>query len=97
MDAKTKALVAHATIIGWVIALLANQNENKDEFASFYIRQLLGLNLLLVLSIIVPFLGWVIWVFSIVLWVLSLVGAAAQEEKPSPLVGDFFQTWFKSL
>jgi len=97
MDAKTKALVAHATIIGWLIALLANQKENKDEFTSFYIRQLLGLNLLLILSIVVPFVGWLIWLLSVVLWLLSLMGAAAGEQKTSPLVGEFFQTWFKSL
>lgn len=97
MDSKTKALVAHATIIGWLIALLANQKEKKDEFASFYIRQVLGLNLLLLLSILVPTVGWVIWVFSVLLWVLSLIGAAAREEKKSPLVGGFFQTWFKFL
>lgn len=30
MDSKTKAIVAHITLIGWIIALLLNQGENKD-------------------------------------------------------------------
>lgn len=43
MDGKTKAIVAHITWIGWIIALILNSSE-KDEIASFFIRQLLGLN-----------------------------------------------------
>ena len=46
MDGKTRAIVAHFTIIGWIIALVINNNEEKDEFASFYIRQMLGLLLI---------------------------------------------------
>jgi hypothetical protein len=34
MDGKTKAIVAHITIIGWIIALVINSND-KDEFASY--------------------------------------------------------------
>lgn len=34
MDGKTKAIVAHITIIGWIIALVINSSE-KDEFASY--------------------------------------------------------------
>lgn len=34
MDGKTKAIIAHITIIGWIIAIVLNSSE-KDEFASF--------------------------------------------------------------
>ena len=40
---KTAALVAYMTIIGSVIAIFMNQEENRSEFASFHIRQALGL------------------------------------------------------
>ncbi len=96
MDGKTKAIVAHITIIGWIIALVLNSNE-KDEFASYYIRQLLGLYLSgLVLSFI-PVIGWVISIVVFVFWILSLIGAIQGEQKETPLVGKYFQEWFKML
>ena len=40
---KNTAIVAYLTIIGSIIAIFMNQEENKSEFASFHIRQALGL------------------------------------------------------
>lgn len=42
MDGKTRAIVAHITWVGWLIAMIVN-NEEKDELASYYLRQQLGL------------------------------------------------------
>ena len=41
-DGKVIGIVSHITLIGWIVALIMNQN-NKSEFGSFYIRQNLGL------------------------------------------------------
>lgn len=95
MDGKTKAIVAHITLIGWIIALVLNSQE-KDEFASFYIRQMLGLIILSFVTII-PILGWIIGIAILVLWILSLIGAASGEMKLTPIVGQYFQDWFKTL
>nr|MBS0036799.1 hypothetical protein [Saprospiraceae bacterium] len=97
MDGKTKAIVAHLTLIGWIIALVLNQTENKDEFASFYIRQMLGLIILSLVISFIPIINLIGWILMLVLWILSLVGAAGGELKPSPFVGAYFQDWFKSL
>ena len=43
MNDQTKAIVAHITIIGWLISLFMNQSENRTPLTSFYLRQLLGL------------------------------------------------------
>ena len=40
---KNTAIVAYLTIIGSIIAIFMNQEENKSEFSSFHIRQALGL------------------------------------------------------
>ena len=95
MDGKTKAIVAHITLIGWIVALVLNSQE-KDEYASYYIRQMLGLILLSIVGWI-PVVGWLAWIFVVVLWVLSLINAASGEMKPLPIVGEYFQQWFKSL
>lgn len=95
-EGKNVAIIAHLTIIGWIIALIMNSS-NKNEFASFYIRQMLGLMLLgLVLSFI-PFLGWIASILVLILWVVSLVGAIGGQKKETPVIGHLFQDWFKGL
>ena len=60
---KTRAIIAHITLIGWIIAIVQNSSD-KNEDASFYIRQMLGLMILAVgLQIVsmifafIPFIG----------------------------------------
>ncbi|MBK7425954.1 MAG: YtxH domain-containing protein [Saprospiraceae bacterium] len=97
MDAKSKAIVAHITLIGWIVALVLNQNEKKEELASFYIRQVLGIFLLGVVCSIIPILNLFLWIIPLVFWIISLVGAIGGTEKELPIVGKYFQDWFKSL
>lgn len=102
MDDKTKSIVAHLTIIGWVIALVMNQTE-KGPNTSYYLRQMLGLTIVAIIGsllfsfIPVPYLGTVWSVLILILWVLSLVGALSGQQKPLPVVGEMFQQWFKGI
>jgi uncharacterized membrane protein len=101
MDDKTKSLVAHITLLGWIIALVMNQSD-KGANTSFYLRQCLGLYLLLVTGSIVSLIGigivgLIIYIIAFILWVLSIVSALSNEQKAVPLVGDFFQKVFKSI
>lgn len=93
---KTIAIVAHLTLIGWIIALIMNSN-NKSEIGSFYIRQVLGLGLLGILLSFIPVIGWIASIGVLVLWIMSLVGAFSGETKLTPFLGEYFQSWFKSL
>lgn len=103
-EGKLRAIIAHITIIGWIIAIVMN-NEKKDEFASFYIRQTLGIFVLAiavaflstVLIFIIPFLGVILYLGILVILIMSLVWAISGEKKALPIVGDQFQEWFKSL
>ncbi len=94
-DSKNVAIIAHITIIGWIIALVMN-NDNKTEFGSFYIRQVLGLIIFGLLSWI-PIIGWVIGVLCLVLWIMSLISAINGEKKPVFFLGEQFQDWFRTL
>jgi len=96
MDGKTKAIVAHITLIGWIIALVLNGQE-KDEFAAFYIRQMLGLIIISVIGSFIPFVNFVLWIAVLVFWIMSLISAANGEMKPLPLLGEQFQQWFKGI
>ncbi|MBQ0787377.1 MAG: YtxH domain-containing protein [Oceanihabitans sp.] len=96
-DGKNVAIIAHITIIGWVIALVMNNGEKKSEYGSFYIRQVLGLGLCLLLLGFIPLVGWILSLVFIILWVMSLLGALSGEKKLTPILGEYFQDWFKSL
>ncbi len=96
MDGKTTAIIAHITLIGWIIAIIINSNE-KNEFASFYIRQLLGLFLAGLILAWIPIIGWLLSIAIFVFWLMSLINAIQGEKKELPLVGHYFQEWFSSL
>ena len=96
MDGKTKAIVAHITYIGWIIALVINSSQ-KDEIASFYIRQLLGIYLFSIVISFIPVINIFGWLAALVFWILSLVGAVNGEMKETPIVGKYFQDWFKGI
>ncbi|WP_460220167.1 YtxH domain-containing protein [Psychroserpens sp. MEBiC05023] len=94
-DGKNVAIIAHFTLIGWIIALVMN-NGNKTEFGSFYVRQMLGLILCSLVGII-PVLGLFLWIVVFVAWIMSLISALGGKMQPTFLFGKQFQEWFKSL
>lgn len=96
MDGKTKAIVAHITWIGWLVALIINSSQ-KDEIASYYIRQLLGIYLFTLVISIIPVLNFIGWIIGFIFWIMSLIGAVNGEMKETPIVGKYFQDWFKGI
>ncbi|HXR81665.1 MAG TPA: hypothetical protein VN763_12135 [Saprospiraceae bacterium] len=101
MDDKTKSIVAHITLIGWIIALVMNQSD-KGPNTSFYLRQNLGLWILAIVGsilgmLILPILSTIVGVCVLILWIISLIGSLSGEQKATPIVGDMFQSWFKGI
>lgn len=96
MNGKTIAIVSYITIIGWVIALILNNNE-KNSFASFHIRQSLGINLLAMVLSFIPFIGWILGIAVFIFWVIGLFAAISERTVPVPVIGELFQDWFKTL
>jgi hypothetical protein len=95
-DGKNVAIIAHITLIGWIIAIVMNSS-NKTEYGSFYIRQVLGIMLLGLVTSFIPFINFIAWILLVVLWVMSLIGALSGEKKPIFLLGTQFQEWFKGI
>jgi uncharacterized membrane protein len=99
---KQTAIIAYLTFIGTIIAIFMN-NENKNSFASFHIKQSLGICCLWVaLGYFVGYFdSWTIsfafYLFVFILWIYGFLGALQGEQKTSPIVGDFFQKIFKGL
>lgn len=82
MDKKTTSIVAYITLIGLIIALCAGDKEG----AKFHVNQALVIWLFSLLAII-PCIGWIWGIFMLVCWILGLIAAINQEEKPVPLIG----------
>ncbi|HOO85264.1 MAG: hypothetical protein JW735_12795 [Prolixibacteraceae bacterium] len=95
MDARVKAIIAHFTPIGWIVALVLN-SENKEEFTSFYIRQTIGLYIIGMVINLIPVVGWILSIVLFAFWLLSLIYAVQGEMKTIPF-GEHFQMWFKAL
>ncbi|GGW97647.1 DUF4870 domain-containing protein [Salegentibacter mishustinae] len=101
-EGKTPAIVAYLTIIGTIIAYFMN-NEHKNPFASFHIRQALGIHVTFyVLGVLVGlFDSWLIssafYIFIAVLGIYGLVTAIQGEQKEVPILGAYFQKWFSTI
>lgn len=95
-DGKNIAIIAHLTIVGWIIALVMNSG-NKTELGSFYIRQVLGIFVLAFISAWIPLINLIAIPILFVVWLISLVNAFNGSTKPSFLLGNQFQEWFKAL
>lgn len=83
MDTKTTSIVAYISWIGLIIAFCAGDSEG----AKFHLNQALVIYLFSLLGII-PFIGWIWSIFMVVCWIMGLVAAINQEEKPVPLIGN---------
>ena len=95
-NGKIVAILAHITVIGWIVALIMN-SQNRTECGSFYIRPTLGIGLLTIVLGIIPIVGCFAAVIGLVLIVMSLINAASNKMDPTVVVGEYFQDWFKSL
>lgn len=100
---KTAAITSYILGIGVFIAMSMNSGEDKNEFASFHIRQGLGLTLTFIsLGLIISnfdslMISVPMWIFVSVLWTYGIFSAIKGETKPVPLLGEYFQKWLKSI
>jgi uncharacterized membrane protein len=101
-EGKSIAITSYILIIGVLIAMSMNA-ENKNSFASFHIRQALGLSLTFIsFGAIISnfdsfFITFPMWICISILWTFGIFNAIQGQTKPIPLVGNLFQKWFKSI
>jgi uncharacterized membrane protein len=101
-EGKTAAITSYILGIGVFIAMSMNA-EDKNSFASFHIRQGLGLTLTFIsLGLIISnfdsmMISAPMWICISVLWTYGIFSAIKGETRPIPLVGNLYQKWFKSI
>lgn len=99
---KTTAITSYILIVGVFIAMSMNADD-KNSFASFHIRQALGLSITFIsLGLIIsnfdnPMISISMWIFLSVLWTYGIFTAINGQIKPIPLLGNYFQKWFSNI
>lgn len=100
---KTMGILSYVTIIGLIVAIIMN-NDKKNPFASFHIRQSLGIGitgLALAFINILPIVGWIIYFVGLFIilcmWIMGLLSAVNGKKTPVFLLGEKYQLWFKDL
>lgn len=99
---KTAAITSYILGIGVLIAMSMN-SEEKSKYASFHIRQGLGITLTFIsLGLIVShfdslFISAPMWIFISVLWSYGMFSAINGSLEPMPLLGNFFQKFFSKI
>ncbi|PCI92748.1 MAG: hypothetical protein COB15_17325 [Flavobacteriales bacterium] len=106
---KTVAILSYCTLIGFIIALVMNGDQNnKSELGVFHIRQGLGIFLTSfcigfasIILMFIPILGWLAimgaYITLFVFWIMGLIAAINGEKKVVPLLGDFYQKLFNGI
>lgn len=83
---KTMAIVSYLGLIGLIIALATDGK--KNEFTRFHMNQALPIMLVFLVAW-VPFLGWIVALGGLVLWIMGIINAANGEMKRVPILGNF--------
>ena len=95
-DGKNVAIISHLFLIGWVIALIMNST-NKTEYGSFYLRQVVGLMLIGLIVGLIPVVNIFGGLLVFIALIMSFVSSLSGKMKPTFLLGNQFQDWFKTL
>ncbi len=99
---KTAAILSYIILIGPLIAMSMNA-EDKEKFASFHIRQALGITIAFIsLGLIISnfnndLLVLSMWIFISILSVYGMVIASRGEMKTVPIIGNISQKLFKNI
>lgn len=102
---RKNAIISYITIFGVIIAYyLNNEDDKKSTFASFHIRQSLGLwlsfiiiNLSITRNFDIVMLRAAVYIFFFTLIIFGLSNAIGRKAQPVPLLGNLLQKIFSNL
>ncbi|HEX9503335.1 MAG TPA: hypothetical protein VF974_03370 [Patescibacteria group bacterium] len=78
--------------LGPLIVIPFLTEAHNDPFVKFHLKQALPLLVLEVVGGFIfwfPIIGWLLWLFTVVLLVMGIMNAAAGKEKELPILGQY--------
>ncbi|OAD92557.1 hypothetical protein A7A78_01230 [Aequorivita soesokkakensis] len=98
---KSTALIAYAPFVGFLIAYFINRDENH-QFATWHIKNMFGLSILFVVSLIVQSqidvtTGDILWLGCCAIWLFCWAMAFLNKKTGLPILSEKFQEWFTFL
>lgn len=100
-EGKSTALLAYIPFVGFLIAYSVNK-QDKHPFATWHTKNMFGIFLMFFVALVFmsgknPYIGDIIWVISMFVWIYSFIMAYRNKEKGVPILDEKFQEWFKFL
>jgi uncharacterized membrane protein len=94
LDPKVAGLLCYLLV--WITGIIFLILEKEDKFVRFHAWQsIITFGAITIISIILSFipivgwiLGWIIWVASIILWIVLMYKAYQGEKFKLPVIGD---------
>jgi len=84
------AVISYFTLIGWIVAMVI-YDKHQSSFASFHLRQSLGLIITGSILSLIPLVGWALNFAVILAWAVGLYSAIHGQEYKVPLLGKIYQ------
>ena len=97
-------------LVGWVTGLVFFLIEKEDQFVRFHAMQsiiffgavtvvqiVLGiLGIIPAIGLIFDIIGWIVWLFAVVMWIIFMVKAYQGERFKFPVTGDLAEKYSKT-
>ncbi len=104
---RTVAILTYVTIIGFIIAIVMHSSK-KTALGAYHLRQGLGLfvtglviwlpgiiiSLIPVVNLLMVVFWPLVFLALFALWLMGLIVAVNGQQKPMPVVGEYYQKWF---
>src|SRR5690606_13525090 len=98
---KSTALIAYAPFVGFLIAYFINR-DNNHEFARWHIKNMFGLSLLFIVSLVIQsqvdvLAGDILWLLCCIIWLYCWAMAFFNKKNGIAFLSGKFQEWFTFL
>ena len=82
-------LLCYAPFIGWIASIIFLITEKDNKLVRFNAIQALGLGIVFYILVIIPILGWILYILGIVLMIILMIKAYQGKMFKLPIIGNF--------
>ena len=76
----------------WITGLIFLLTEKENQFVRFHaLQSIIAFGVFFVVNIVlgfIPFVGWLLWILSVILWIVLMLKAYQGQMYKLPVIGD---------